>query len=203
MRERRSIAKSSLWAVVLFFGGALAAWAQSASPKLTATAVHVFTPTMPSGETPGNCWTTYDRVPRAYRCMVGNHIYDPCFATGKPNIVVCGADPTKNSPGFALSTGTLPATHKWNGSPWLVQLADGTPCRGINGARSVYDELVEDYDCYPAKAQPEGTYVYLARKGLDGNDFDDLSELWYALRITVRDGKLLSSQRVPVAAVWK
>jgi hypothetical protein len=72
------------------------------------TEVTIFRPPLPStgGEQEGNCWTNSIAVNRsdAWRCMLGNRIYDPCFeATGQTRQVICGANPVKHKDGFADS----------------------------------------------------------------------------------------------------
>src|SRR5581483_3492685 len=112
--------------------------AEAFAAKPAPTAVRVFVPKIPSG-TPitGNCWTNSIATNRkgAYRCMNGNAISDPCFATKKASIVVCDADPSTGKPGFAMRvSGPFPPALPVNGpvTPWLLKLADGTSCQPLN-----------------------------------------------------------------------
>jgi hypothetical protein len=70
------------------------------------TEVTVFRPPVPSGPSrSGECWTESIAVSRsgAWRCMVGNEIYDPCFSSaGLIDAVICDANPAKGSAGFIL-----------------------------------------------------------------------------------------------------
>jgi len=53
----------------------------------------------------GDCFaSSIAAYPRndAWRCNIGNQIFDPCFSADKVDTVVCGADPMKNDDGFPL-----------------------------------------------------------------------------------------------------
>ncbi|MCB0125919.1 MAG: hypothetical protein KDE58_26870, partial [Caldilineaceae bacterium] len=124
---------------------------------ITATQIITFTPPLPeTAAQEGSCWTNSLSTLRAdaWRCTVGNRIYDPCFALpDETDILVCGADPSSDEPGFPLHlTEPLPipdlpaqaqAMAATNG--WLVLLGDGTLCNfatgattGVNGERLNY-----------------------------------------------------------------
>jgi hypothetical protein len=104
------------------------------------TSVVRFAPPVPSGRTrDGSCWTDSVAVSRdgAYRCSVGNAIYDPCF-TVAPNHdrLVCGADPALKTRGFALKlTQPLPKLSQVTSQvePWIIKLADGSICEAMTG----------------------------------------------------------------------
>ncbi len=78
-----------------------------AAPSNGRTQVIVFTPTVPNAPArEGYCWTSSIALHRAdaWRCMIGNAIEDPCFAT--PDVsdaVICRANPaTSATPAFLL-----------------------------------------------------------------------------------------------------
>ena len=92
----------------------------------------------------GNCFTTSDTAerPDAYRCTVGNNIYDPCFMVNATQALCPVNGPWANQGlllnGAALPSGTTPNQDAGTkGPPWAIQLADGTNCLEISGATSV------------------------------------------------------------------
>ena len=65
---------------------------QASTATITATQVITYSPGPPTGEPQaGRCWTNSLAVWRddAWRCIVGNEIYDPCFS--EDDSVICGA----------------------------------------------------------------------------------------------------------------
>lgn len=98
---------------------------------------------IPTTQQSGSCWTGAISVtrPDAWRCMQENTIYDPCFSSTDPNIVICDADPSQNKAGFALQlTKPLPEAEQVQISgenSWLLQLADGTVCRPFTGTMPI------------------------------------------------------------------
>jgi hypothetical protein len=180
--------------------------APAATSTVPPTAVHAYSPSHPSG-TPknGDCWTNSiaSNRPTAYRCMVGNNIYDPCFQSSSSTVVVCDANPAKRQPGFALHvTKPLPAAQKPNGPilPFMVQLRDGSICTPETGTRALVGKTVVGYDC-TASGQATDTYVGL------GDKLNMKSPIWTAQRIVYRSGskgpQLVSSATVQIAAVWR
>lgn len=104
------------------------------------TSVIRFTPEIPRGDPrEGSCLTVsiaaFTRRD-AYRCSVGDRIYDPCFRL--PPIgdrLVCDADPALKTGGFLLklTKPTLPAPSHAERSrlPWIFRLADNSICEPI------------------------------------------------------------------------
>jgi hypothetical protein len=78
----------------------------------------------------GDCWTTSiaSRRMDAYRCMVVNSIYDPCFVV-TAKIVACPSALNPNSGIRVLLTKPLPSAQR-AGSPnvWMMELANGVKC---------------------------------------------------------------------------
>ena len=111
----------------------LAASAAGPDQRWKKTEVTVFRPPVPSGPSrSGECWTESIAVSRsgAWRCLVGNEIYDPCFSSaGLIDAVICDA---KGSARFILKlTKPLPKPSSQGPTyprPWLVKLADKTTC---------------------------------------------------------------------------
>jgi hypothetical protein len=83
----------------------------------------------------GYCWVTSIASQRrdAYRCMVGNRIYDPCFERSQEQ-VACPADASKNTGLLMTLTKPLPQPHA---SPidnvWQMRLASGALCSAGTG----------------------------------------------------------------------
>jgi hypothetical protein len=89
----------------------------------------------------------------AWRCFVGNLIYDPCFgSSGTPRVVTC--------PTATITTGTeirltraLPRSYantrapSINGLPWNIRLEGGQHCLFLTGATSVLDGRRLNYAC--------------------------------------------------------
>ncbi|MBV9103482.1 MAG: hypothetical protein JO060_07805 [Candidatus Eremiobacteraeota bacterium] len=207
MKFQRIASATACLIAGLFVLSAGVALQKAEAGTIRTTVVHVFHPTVPKGKTvSGNCWTTSIATNRkgAYRCMAGNAISDPCFATSTPDIVVCDADPAKNNPGFAMRVkGPLPAAVPLSGpvTPWLVQLRDGTTCSPLTGTRALVGKVVVGYDCAPVKKPPSGTYVGLA------DTLRSSAPLWKAQRLLYKAASsgavLVSSSWVPIAAVWR
>jgi hypothetical protein len=129
-------------AALIFSASIFTASAQTPVSQLTVreTIVVRFAPPLPSGDTrDGSCWTDSIAVSRAgaYRCSVGNAIYDPCFTVPTNHErMVCGADPALKAAGFVLKlTKPLPeASHeKQQVEPWIIKLADGSICEAMTG----------------------------------------------------------------------
>jgi len=119
-------------------------------------------PILPTKSVSGYCWTGSLAAPRndAWRCFVGNGIYDPCFSsTAAPGVVLC--------PNYELTsdiqirlTRPLPlkqadhGTASVHGHPWLIELETftvpngGSPrCEISTGATNVIDGTRLNYFC--------------------------------------------------------
>ncbi len=149
------------------FVGALAVLAPAAAVGRgagVATSLHTYTPftgrtiarDVRVGRTAhGYCWTTSSADARsdAFRCFVGNEIYDPCFAGSgaASTYVLCplytpGAsalriDLTKRLPA------AMPSVHPRRYEPWAVQLSSGKWCTVETGATGSIDGLPVSYGC--------------------------------------------------------
>jgi hypothetical protein len=146
-----------------------------AAPSTGRTEVIAFTPTVPNAPArDGYCWTPSIALPRAdaWRCMIGNAIEDPCFATRDvSNAVICGANPVTGAAGFLLRlTKPLPAASAIaspSPAPWIVQLAIGenqvpgpyampppkTYCSPLTGTMPIVDGLAVPYLCWEANVE--------------------------------------------------
>lgn len=178
---------------------------QTANPNVTQV-LH-FDPATPAGQQQsGDCFaSSVAALSRtdAWRCLVGEMIYDPCFSVKQLDTVVCGADPILGNGGFALilkrplpapTTGAqIPAA--WG---WLVLLKDGTICAPITGSRAQIDDKLTTYGC--KQTQGTANVVILG-------DLDSSKPLWTAQVATISfaDNKIKADkvQTLGVAKVWQ
>lgn len=100
-----------------------------------------------------DCWTRSISSDRedAFRCMVSNHIYDPCFVSSFDKTkLVCPIIPPSENLYIKSDIDESEIGEKYtreNQFPWQITLVDGTICRVITGAtRAVLDKRV-DYNC--------------------------------------------------------
>lgn len=102
---------------------------------------------------PGTCHRSLvtDRVD-ACRCVTIETTYDPCFATDRAGLVLCGADPRDVSSGTIVAV-TSPtdsaAGPRGDGlRSWFFELEDGSTCRPLVlvAGREV-DGMIELYTC--------------------------------------------------------
>ncbi|MHB1004672.1 MAG: hypothetical protein ACYC3S_03400 [Chloroflexota bacterium] len=143
------------------------------------TEIITYAPPASAGETKdGTCWTGSLAVWRdnAWRCSVGNQIYDPCFTLQADKSVVCGANPTAGGTAFTLNlakplpTANVPrdpGTHAW-----LLKLADGSVCGYATGATTAIEGKRLNYLCAGSDPKqptgilgdPQGGLVWRVRK---------------------------------------
>ncbi len=128
------------------------------------TVATVYMPFSPSGAVvmsvksakSGYCWTSSETTPRrdAWRCFIGNDIYDPCFSsTVNTRVVLCPTAPWSNSGTEIKLTKGLPlseANHgapSLNNQPWALQLTSGHDCLLAGGATAVIGSRRLNYFC--------------------------------------------------------
>jgi len=134
----------------------------AAAPK---TNVIVFSPWSASGLQPaftvvarvkGSCFTNSISTGRAdaWRCMVGNDIYDPCFASASGSVVACADDPFARRVRLvtldkAVSKGKAPAAGfpSSKDEPWALRLSTGEVCQFITGATDEVQGMRLNYGC--------------------------------------------------------
>ena len=169
----------------------------SATTAAQPTQVVTFKPTtIPTEAQTGSCFTNAIGLGRedAYRCMVENQIYDPCFAVDEAPTVVCGANPATGEIGFVLQlTEPLPAPDLGQlAMPWLVQLADGQVCGLMTGTVLGVDDRIAPYGC------PDRSYLF--------EDFQQ-GEVWMAEKAVFgvnENGYFVEqSEMVPISVVWQ
>ncbi|HWE61448.1 MAG TPA: hypothetical protein VHB98_07040 [Chloroflexota bacterium] len=130
----------------------LAESAFAQSNVVPATQVITFHPAGATGAAvKGNCWTESIALQRAdaWRCMVGNAIFDPCFsATPHAMSVICAAYPTHPVDMRVILAAPLPAHSAIHSTrPWSFVLGDGSYCVAFTGTIGLYHGLPMDYGC--------------------------------------------------------
>jgi hypothetical protein len=148
----------------------------------------------------GYCWTESLTSARydAFRCFVGNYIYDPCFSSPVPtdDVVVCPTDPANDTALAIHLTKPLPATFSHSPpspalAPWAVETAAGQVCEFASGASGIAGKLRENYFC-----------------GNDGKGNalwgspDRNTEPWTMIETPADATKLNRSHRVGLQRVW-
>jgi hypothetical protein len=105
---------------------------------------------------PGYCWTTSiaDARGDAFRCFVGNEIYDPCFAdqTNFAHYVLC---PLNGIPGTKVLRINLTKKLPPNSAsgdptrypPWAVRIKSGKWCVILTGATGFLAGMRVSYGC--------------------------------------------------------
>ena len=200
-------------ALTLLFAGALAM--ASSRPvnaqSVRATRVTPYVPVVPSApKRSGSCWTRSIAAPSradAWRCMLGNEIYDPCFSPKIGGLVVCDVNPVTGGRGFAVRlTKPLPTGEPLFTArlalPWVVQLADGEVCIPLTGTHELIGKESIGYECSRSgEARANGAEVGL----IDGSIVP--GAVWHARLATFRiprSGTLTGTVSVvPLAAVWR
>ncbi len=124
------------------------------APSPLPTKVVRFSPSGIRGtiDTPADCWVSSLAAPRAnaWRCMVVNTIYDPCFSTStQASYVICDANPTGDTRGLkAILAHPLPASSPSSGTQaWMMRLADGPVCSFMTGASGIIGGERINYGC--------------------------------------------------------
>jgi hypothetical protein len=101
----------------------------------------------------GDCWTGSIAVPKlgVYRCLVGNAIYDPCFAPAResaPPTVACVPDPWSSAHVVTLRSALPDSTPaRTTTAPWALELANGAHCIAGTGTVAVVAGVPMSYLC--------------------------------------------------------
>lgn len=180
------------------------------TPAKNPTEIITFKPPeiLPTVQKNGKCFASSVAEPfrqDAFRCMIGNLIYDPCFAVAQNGFVYCqvGID---DSAGFlmkltqALPKVSLPKVIQTNWA-WFIKLKDGTYCSPFTGTRPFFGT---------------GPDAQIAYYGCNSNNQDeqivllgDLTEgdVWTADEaILIKTGTawaIKSTQKIDIDTVWQ
>jgi hypothetical protein len=99
----------------------------------------------------GSCWNVSLVTSRndAWRCMVGNDIYDPCFSNGAKSAVACADDAFSKRLTMIALTKPLPSREPGDDAPWPwgLVLANGARCVMTTGATDAVDDMRLNYFC--------------------------------------------------------
>lgn len=135
--------------------------------KITETKIINYMPLIPAEEREGYCWTNSNviRRPDAWRCMIGNEIFDPCYTLQDKTTIVCGARPDIKEPsGFILKlTQPLPTPDVAEGlfsSASMIELADGTICDFVSSASGATDGVRSERINYSCRIQSRNVVVF-------------------------------------------
>ena len=115
-------------------------------------------PTIPVTWRSGYCFTGSLAANRrdAWRCLVGNFLYDPCISSATaPGVVIC---PNRQVNGGIRIRLTRPLPRQFANRnapslanrPWNIQLANGRHCVYSSGASNVIQGIRLNYFCGPA-----------------------------------------------------
>lgn len=112
--------------------------ASSAGPAPTTIITYYPSDSTATATASGGCFAGSIASERddAYRCSVGNAIFDPCFLDGSQS-VFCPTDLPPTSGILVTLTGPLPATGSaapGQAPAWAFQLANGATCQVVTGA---------------------------------------------------------------------
>jgi hypothetical protein len=160
--------------------------------------------TLPSTIKSGECWTNSIAEPYredAWRCMVDDSIYDPCFAMEPKGFVFYPLNPLNEEAFLIEFTKPLPEVEipvkKQDNWAWFVKLKDGTYCSPFTGTRVFVGQDIAYYSC---NSSVEGETAVLMGDLISGN-------IWKATKAVIEqvDKKWIikSSQEVEVDTVWQ
>jgi hypothetical protein len=153
----------------------------------------------------GNCWVNSIAEPfreDAFRCMVDNAIYDPCFQTPEDGFVFCQMNPSVPEAFLIELTKPLPTPevpkNKQSNWAWFVKLKDGTYCSPFTGTRPFFpDGQVAYYGC---NSDDKNQQIVLIGDLTEGN-------IWTATEaILTQQNKnwvIKSSKKVEIDSVWQ
>jgi len=182
------------------------------------TQVMVFKPALPENvqSKSGYCFSESIAYTRsgAWRCMVDNTIYDPCFNSDDGS-VICDANPITYQSGFVLKlTKPLPVSNSDSTHPmflsqynngWIIKLADGSFCRPYTGSLPIVNQVAVKYSCSDSSnCSNNGNCPYMT--GL--LDSITTGKVWTATKIfySVFPGTGIQIQRtqsVAITTVWQ
>ena len=111
---------------------------------------------LPAVQQNGECFSESISAPYrqdAWRCMIGNSIYDPCFETPQNGLVFCQENPLASDSVLIKITKPLPArtalANAQDNWAWFLTLEDGTYCSPFTGTRPFFSpDQVAYYGCH-------------------------------------------------------
>jgi hypothetical protein len=127
-----------------------------------ATSVRIYSPVNAGGglaasvsrRASGSCFVNSIVIvrPDAWRCFIGNNIYDPCFQVNQTEVLCPSSGPWTNNGTLISIKGGLsnPSSTKNQGTtglPWAIQMASGAQCLPLSGASNLIAGQRLGYDC--------------------------------------------------------
>jgi hypothetical protein len=100
----------------------------------------------------GSCWSESVAVsdPRAFRCIAGNEILDPCFSAESfsTGSVVCTDSPWANGTRLKLTAPLPTSSRSGPAKPtWALELVNGDQCVQLTGTGDVVAGIAMSYGC--------------------------------------------------------
>jgi hypothetical protein len=99
----------------------------------------------------GACWTgsIASQRPDAWRCMVANSIYDPCFSNAALSSVACASDAFAKNVVLIVLDKPIPTQERNKGKPsaWALLLDNGARCYMATGATGEVAGMRLNYEC--------------------------------------------------------
>lgn len=178
------------------------------APKVVATNVITFSPPspLPAAQKNGDCFSSSISALRtdAWRCSVGNSIFDPCFSTASKGIVYCQQG-ISASTGFLIKlTDPLPKAYIPQNLPnnwaWFLKLKDGTECSPFTGTRPFFSQNQIAY--YGCKSANPNQQIVLLGDLVDGNVWT-ATEAFLSQNGTDGAWAIQSQKQVSIGTVWK
>ena len=139
-----------------------------AVPAVAHTNIMIFTTPdiLPAIQKSGKCFTSSIAAPYrkdAWRCMIANTIYDPCFETKQNGFVFCQPNPVvsdyiliKLTQVFPKASAPAAAKDNW---AWFLTLKDGTQCYPFTGTRPFFSKDQIAY--YACKSNDDSKQIVL------------------------------------------
>ena len=162
---------------------------------------------LPATEKDGYCWVNSAAQPYradAWRCMVENSIYDPCFIV--PSIdsiskVFCQMDPLAPDAFLINLTKPLPEPSLPQDLPdnwaWFLEFEDGTVCAPYTGTRPFINGKTAYYGCRSGVKNETAVLTGDLKKGT----------MWAAEKsVLVKNGAIWtvkSSEQANIKTVWQ
>jgi hypothetical protein len=103
-----------------------------------------------------DCWinSISSNRPDAFRCVVNDRIFDPCFINPfYDSLLVCPTNPYKDRLYFKVNPDKLPRSEteklgkNIDNYPWNIKLVDDTECSFETGATALIAGMRIDYSC--------------------------------------------------------
>ncbi len=162
---------------------------------------------LPATQMSGKCFASSIADPYrvdAWRCMVQNTIYDPCFETDQKGFVFCQVNPLLPDAVSIKLTQALPKASvvaKQDNWAWFLRLKDNTICSPFTGTRPFFgtgaDAKIAYYGC---KSNNKDEQIVLLGDLIPG-------EVWQAneaiLTKTGTAWTIKSTQQVDINAIWQ